>query len=110
MNTRQLYRTISLLFLFLAASCLCITAQTLQLSQNGKSDYKIYIPQNASRTEIKAAAVLKDYFNRVTGVFLPIVNEKTQLSTGFFIGSSGLSKINKEINTLPNESFIIRTA
>ncbi len=46
-----------------------------KLVSNGKSDYKIVIPQNASSQELKASNELVNYFKEATGITLPVISD-----------------------------------
>ncbi|MES2328256.1 MAG: DUF4838 domain-containing protein [Bacteroidota bacterium] len=86
--------------ILLALQC---PAQSLELANNGRSAYHIYISSTPSAIDIKAANVLQDYFYRVTGVRLPVERGR-QSKPAFLIGSAG-----KEKHDLSEDGFIIRT-
>ncbi|MEO8171587.1 MAG: DUF4838 domain-containing protein [Sediminibacterium sp.] len=85
------------------------TSQSLQLSNNGSSSYKIFLPLQPTAIETKSASVLQDYFFRVTGVRLP--TEKTMMAKqpGFMIGHTNSTAVNKEADALTEDGFIIKT-
>lgn len=99
-----------LIFLILLTGCMSGFAQTIELAKNKASNYHIFIPQNSLGEDTRAATVLQDYFFRVTGARIPVTVESKQIqSPGFFIGRTALAAIDKEINALPEEGFIIRS-
>lgn len=66
------------LFLFFG----CTKAQKLEITNDGKTQYKILLSLNADANEIKAANVFQSYVRQVTNVLLPIKksNLKGQLN------------------------------
>lgn len=97
------------LFLFSAIAMINCSAQVLELAKAGSSVYRIFLPAKPSKTEMRAAAVLRDYFTRVTGTELPVVKEdKINILPGIFIGNSSLLNRN-DLSRLPDDGFIIRT-
>ena len=99
-----------LISLILLTAYMTGLTQTIELAKNKISNYHIFIPQNSSQENTRAAIVLQDYFFRVTGVRIPVTIENKQIqSPGFFIGNTALAANDKEINALPEEGFIIRS-
>jgi hypothetical protein len=86
-------------------------AQQVELAKDGASVYRIYLPVKPARTETKAAAVLQDYFFRVTGARLPIetVTQKKDQPPGFFIGhlSAGVPADGFTIHTTQKNILIL---
>lgn len=82
-----------------------LTAQsTIRLVSDGKSDYSIIIPENASKEEVRAADFLKNHLQKISGCVLPVVYSDNQATEkciyisksdnracedGFTINSSG---------------------
>lgn len=83
--------------------------QQLALAENGRSDYSIIVSQIPTETEKKAAAVLKDYFHRVTGINLPVGNSFSGDTCGIYIGNTTASKNDTELAGLPADGFIIHS-
>ena len=85
-------------------------AQDLVIVNNNLSIYKIIIPADASKLEIKSANVLQDYILKVTGVQLPIGNEKKEpLKTpGIYLGYTAKKEIAYR-GKMPPESYKLTT-
>ena len=67
-------RTIVCCFSLLLFSIAPVSAdQELTLSRDGKSDYVIVIPKQATPVEQTAARELRDYLAKVTGAVLPLL-------------------------------------
>lgn len=100
------------LFLFMTAlmSSNRGSTQTLVLSQNKVTPYKICLPVNATAVEIKAAGILQTYFTRVTGAPIVVEREgaKTRISRTISIGSTHLCNPD-ELKGLTEGGFIIKT-
>jgi hypothetical protein len=65
-----------LFYLLLAISLVPLCkAQELTLVKNGKSNYKIIIPENPEVQEVHAAKVLQDYLYQISGSHLPVVHD-----------------------------------
>lgn len=59
----------------------------IQLVTNGVSKYQIVLPDEATKNEARAAAVLQDYIKRISGASLPVISEKAYQSLpAIFIG------------------------
>lgn len=80
-------------------------AGELVLVENGKTNYRIVLAENASPSEHRAAAELNNHIRMISGATIPIVTEKTGPS--ILIGSSFLP--GKELAGLGDEGFIIKT-
>ncbi|HQX53003.1 MAG TPA: hypothetical protein PLY87_17870 [Planctomycetaceae bacterium] len=61
-------------FLIAGAFAAAVSAQPIDLIQDGASRYVIYHEVTAPRSVAQAAAELQDYLQRVSGAKLPIVN------------------------------------
>jgi hypothetical protein len=68
-------RLLPVLWILSIASC--NAAEPLQIVVQGKSEYRIVLPDKVAANEQKAAAVLQDYIRRITGASLPIVTESS---------------------------------
>lgn len=55
-------------------------AQSILLTQDGKSPYTIIVPQKPTLIDIQAAKVFQDYINRISGATLPIVSDQQKQS------------------------------
>lgn len=86
-------------------------SQQLLLASQGESRYQIVLPQQPSSSDKKAALVLQDYFARVTGILLPMVNEfrERKFTHGFYIGATLTAKNDTEIAGMVNDGFILYT-
>lgn len=101
----------NILLLFIAFSCCNIlsNAQSIELVNNGKSDKVIVMPRNASEDAIKAVKVFQDYFQQVTGVTLPIVENEVK-ENAIIIGCNSSSELNEiDFSGLGKHGFIIKT-
>jgi hypothetical protein len=67
----------------------CRAREPLLIIADGRSQYQIVIPDKAGPHERKAASVLQQYLQRMSGVTLAVVAEKSyQGQTGIFIGKT----------------------
>lgn len=55
-----------------------VISEYLTIVEDGHSDYKIVVPEDASNVEMNAANELKDYFEQISGVVLTIVEDTAQ--------------------------------
>ena len=76
------------LMIFAMFSPLKADAQELQLALGGRSNYEIFLPENASATEQKAAEVLQHYFHEVTRVKLPITRNREESKLYIALGKN----------------------
>ena len=60
---------------FLVTSC---RDNTLELVENGRSDFEIVVSGDASESEYKAAVLLHSYLEKISGAQLSIVDESSQ--------------------------------
>ncbi len=96
------------LLLLISLSACHGNAQELILASNNASEYKIVIPAKASKLELRAASVLQDYFQRVSGVQLPIIADAAKPGTpAIYIGHT--SKEKKIPVNLPAEGSLLIT-
>ena len=64
---------------FLSILCLgAAMAQTVQISNDGKSDYVIVVPDNPAAVVQTAAKELSEHLKGVTGAAIPVVNENAR--------------------------------
>lgn len=86
-----------------------VSAQRLQLAAEGKTSYSIYLPLHPAPLETKAAAVLQQYFKKVTSSDIKVLPEQKGQSAGLYVGKTNLSK---SIITFPakDESFALKTS
>jgi len=66
----------NLFFLFTLFTILSCTQKancTTRLIEDGKSDYSIVLPEKAAKEEIRAADLLKEHLQKITGCILPVV-------------------------------------
>lgn len=80
-------------------------AAGLTLVENGRTNYRIVLPEGSSPSEHRAASELNNHIRMISGATIPIVPEKTGPS--ILIGSKYLPKA--ELAELGDEGFIIRT-
>lgn len=66
-------RLFSAILILLCANA--VTAQSILLTNGGKSNYVIVIPRQPTLPEIQAAKVLQDYISRISGAELAIGND-----------------------------------
>ncbi len=100
-----------LLLLISMITVMNVWSQQLLLASRGESSYKIVLAQYPSSSDKKAALVLQNYFSRVTGIRLPMVNESREkkLSFCFYIGTTLTANNDTEIAGLANDGFILHT-
>ncbi|WP_187294754.1 DUF4838 domain-containing protein [Chitinophaga pinensis] len=81
----------------------------IDLVSGGSSKYVIILPDEATKHETKAAALLQDYIKRLSGASLPIITEKAfKDQPGVFIGNTEYtSSLYPE--KLKGEGFLIAT-
>lgn len=84
--------------------------------KDGRSDYDIVIPKNATATEKQAAEELKDYVFQTTGVAMSIVSDETFKQGGnksyFSIGRTTLrdeARLNTQSLDLNTDGFVLKT-
>lgn len=70
-------------------------SKTNAIARNGQTNYRIIIADNATGTEVRAAAELSDYINLSTGASLPIFKESIikDISTDMNLISVGKTKL-----------------
>jgi len=86
----------------------------LILAENGETDYRIVISQNASPSEKYAANELKHFLRSISGADIPIVTDKEEIDEKeILIGDSlhleNLKDIDVDFRALGDEGFIIKT-
>src|SRR5690348_2461056 len=90
------------------------TAQTnLTIVTNGKTVYQIVVGDSATAAEEKAASILQQYIQKISGAEMPIVRskDKRQLQE-IVIGQTNrisAGEYNKLADGLKNDGFYIRT-
>ncbi|WP_167017446.1 DUF4838 domain-containing protein [Chitinophaga sp. Cy-1792] len=79
-----------LLTMLLIWNSSCGTANgDISVVSNGHSEYSIVTPAAPSKAESKAATVLQDYIQKISGVKLPVVKENNfSGSTAIFVGNT----------------------
>lgn len=89
------------------------SADSLQLAENGRSDYKIVISQTASDTTKHAAEELRAYVEQISDSDIPIVTDDQPFSQReILIGNSSHLehlKMSIDFRKLSNDGFTIRT-
>jgi hypothetical protein len=87
--------------------------QNIVLADKALSAYRIVIPESATISEQKAAAVLQDYLIKISGTALPVVSSgKTKSSCEIVLGQNErLDELNTGINfnELGKDGFVIKT-
>ena len=61
-------------FLIAVFSSVILSAAPLKLAENGKTDYTIVVPSNASAVDQFAAKELAFFLKEITGAVFPIAN------------------------------------
>ncbi|MEC5143695.1 DUF4838 domain-containing protein [Chitinophaga sp. 212800010-3] len=81
----------------------------LMLVQQGKSNYVIVIPEQATKAESKAAGIFQDYIQRISGAKLALIkeNEYKQDAPAVFIGNTAHSA---GPATIKNEGYYTGTS
>ncbi|MBR2693805.1 MAG: DUF4838 domain-containing protein [Thermoguttaceae bacterium] len=92
MKARQIVLTLLLVLSAAAAR----SAETLTLTQDGKTDYAVVLPENAAPVQVSAANELADTLREISGVAFPIKKE-SEVAAGpdaklLVIGPSETSK------------------
>lgn len=114
---RGCMRNVFPLFLVVTAisvwSCCCASESTPCLFQEGRSEYKILLCENASPSEQFAAEELQTFFEECTGFILPIVSETELAATpvislgfGRFTASLGIAP---DSVALGEQGYVMRT-
>lgn len=94
-----------LCLLLLTTSCKS-AGDELVLTDHGRSNYQLLLPAQPTRAEQKAAGILQDYVQRITGIKLPIAAEGPAVAGyGIYIGATEAGAPEK----IPAEGFVIRT-
>jgi hypothetical protein len=89
-------------------------ADNLTLATDGKSDYQIILPANASASEKRGAAELQTHIEKISGAKLPIASDAAPLPPhAILVGNTkatpGLLK-DATPTTLGDEGFLLKTA
>jgi len=82
----------TILYVCLLVFYACDPSNPVKLVSNGKSDYVIVIPLDPNKQEQRAAAMLQDYLQQVSGCNLPVVNRVENGTKGIFIKEKGRIK------------------
>jgi hypothetical protein len=107
--------SISCLLILLIASICCqniYSDESIQLTQDGDTEYRIMLSPNASPIETFATQELQGYVMQVSGAFPPIAGpDEPPLGKRIFIGKGILAKmgLNIDENTLGSDGFVIKT-
>ncbi|MDD3773017.1 MAG: DUF4838 domain-containing protein [Weeksellaceae bacterium] len=83
------------LALFLATISSCSNKKEIRIVSNGKTDYKIVIPENPSKEEIRAAEFLNYHLDKISGCQIPVIKSDNP-SEGKFISISKSDEIEGE--------------
>ena len=89
-------------------------SQGIDLARNGRTDYRIVVPDSASYADLHAALELQAFLQQMTGAEFPVVSDR--LPAGghdILLGASArLSRIVPDLNlkALGDEGFVLRTA
>lgn len=81
--------------------------RTLDIVKNGKTNYVIAIPNEATKIEKTAANELRDYILKSSGVEMRIVKEKDVAEKAIMIGATNFVQ-NKDIAIEGKESWLIK--
>jgi len=85
----------------------------LVLVENGKSDYRIYLSDNAVLAEKHAASELQKYIYEISACKLPITNKYQESVKHIFVGFKNVPEIllqGIDVNSFGMEEFIIKTS
>ena len=102
-----------LLWVALVTTAPFAAGQNLTLANDGKSDYQIIIPANASGSEKRGAAELQSHFERMCGVKLAIATDAAPLSAkAILIGKTvhTAALLKGPLPALGDEGYLLRTA
>ncbi len=99
-------RLLFLLALVVSCQPFC-RAQSIKLANGGKSSYDIVIPGNASESDKKAAGVLQNYFQKVTGAKLDIREENGGDAAVISLGSTKLAARLIKATTIREDGYAI---
>ena len=90
---------IILLAAYFLFHCVNITAQKINLTNNGKSEYQIVIPASASKWDSLAASELQKYIEQISSARIPILKDNSPVGKKeIVLGLNNHSK-NEEINS-----------
>ena len=83
------------------------------LVNKGRSDYKIFVSENAQESEKFAAGELQKYLAEISGVTIPVVNSAKEGDLLIYVGfedapATVLDKLNP--SDFENEEYIIRSS
>ena len=73
-----MYNFKSLFVILLSIFLISCSNGNIELTTNGKSNYEIVFPGNATESQYKSAEILKNYIDKISGVNIPIVDESSQ--------------------------------
>ena len=96
------YIVFSFLIAIIALSALC-SAGELSIVKNGKSNYTIVLPEQYSKEELRAANVLNEHVQKISGCILPIIYSDKPNSDKIII-------ISKSKNIICGDGFSIITS
>ena len=71
----SVYIVVLVVGVFLSSAC----EKSIQISNKGNSEYRIVIPANATKSELRAASFLQRSVDSVAGVRLPIIRDKSSV-------------------------------
>jgi len=100
------------LFLTIISAFLLGCSSGSKLVSNGKSDYKIFISNKASKPEHYAAGELQKYIQKISGAKIAIVHEAKPEDRLIYVGFQGATKsLLKDLNIAEfgKEEYIIRS-
>ncbi|RYG22125.1 MAG: DUF4838 domain-containing protein, partial [Chitinophagaceae bacterium] len=93
----------------LMATSLSTQASTIVLVDNGASNYRIVIPNNATAIERKSASVLNQYLLEISGVNLVVVSDEEPLKEKEILIGQTNRKVAQPYPSLKNEGLRIET-
>ncbi len=103
--------TIKVLFAVLIISIQSSAQQKIIIGENGKTNYSIYINPSASKSLKAAAADLKLYINKASGISIPLVSGK-EIPAGNFISvgnTRALKPLGLKLSGIHSDGFRIIT-
>lgn len=97
---------IFLLFLIILST---MNSFSLTLIESGKSSYVIVLARNPAKHELKAAQVLQQYLQEISGVLIPIKDDSTSESPfEIVLGSTQRTEVSVP-DRIINDGFIVET-
>lgn len=91
---------------FLLPAVNCVATAGLTVVENGRTNYRIVLPEGSSPSEQFAASELQNHLHRISGVTIPIGREK---NTASILLGSRAAPAGVDLSGLGDEGFVIKT-